>query len=75
MNDLEKMKADFAKKLEMAKVENEMEERFGIHFQVLDMLRGDGLRIIARGGEGSVVSAKLTSRQDAATLCENLICR
>lgn len=70
MKDLEKMKADFAKKLEMAKVENEMEERFGIHFQVLDMLRGDGLRIIARGeGQYGLSVDHITPHEAACLLC------
>ena len=70
MKDLEKMQAKFAKELEMAKVENEMEERFGIHFQVLEMLRGDGLRIIARGeGQYGLSVDHITLHEAACLLC------
>lgn len=64
------MQAKFVKELEMAKVENEMEERFGIHFQVLEMLRGDGMRIIARGeGQYGLSVDHITMHDAACLLC------
>lgn len=70
MKDLEKMQAKFAKELEMAKVENEMEERFGIHFHVLEMLHGDGLRIIAKGeGQYGLSVDHITPHEAACLVC------
>lgn len=47
MKDLEKMKYEFEKKLKLAETENQMEEKFGCEFMVLERIFGEGKRIIA----------------------------
>lgn len=48
MKDLMKMKADHEKEFRMAVIGNQLEERFHTPFQVLERIKGDGLRIIAK---------------------------
>ena len=71
MKDLMKMKAKFEREFEMAKIENEMEERFNMHFRVMERLgTTDGLRVIAHcvGAYGLSVD-EITMAEAARMLC------
>ena len=70
MNDLAKMKEQFEKSFQRATMENELEERFGIRFSVLENILDDGLRIIARGaGEYGLTTDYITPHDAARLLC------
>lgn len=59
MKDLERMKSEFEKELKFAQIGNQMEERFGCEFAVLERFKKEGARIIARKEDIHVASELL----------------
>lgn len=59
MKDLEKLKSEFEKKYKLAEIENQMEERFGCEFMVIERLRNDGARIIAKTDDAHIAGKML----------------
>lgn len=59
MKDLQKLRKGFEKKLKLAEIENEMEEKYGCEFMAIGHLFNDGAHIIAKTDELSVAARLL----------------
>ena len=55
MKDLEKMKSEFERKYKLAEIGNQLEERFGCEFMVIDRSKEQGARFIAETDDIHIV--------------------
>lgn len=59
MKDLAKLKSEFERKYKLAEIENQMEIKFGCEFIVLERLKVNGSRIIAKTEDLHIAAAIL----------------